>query len=105
MIVPTGHRVLIKPRKIEEIDDAFKNAKAAGIIIQEATSRQEQTAVDVGFVIKLGPTAFKDFGGDPWCEVGDLIAYAKYSGKALKENDEDFIVLNDEDIVAVYKED
>lgn len=104
MIFPLGHRLLVKPVKIEEVDRQFASAKALGIELPALSARQEQVAVDRGMVIAIGSTAFHDFGGVPWCNIGDEVAYTRFGGKLLKdpETDEEFIVLNDEDIIARY---
>lgn len=99
-----GHRVLVRPFKLEEVDDAFKRAKAAGIqFVDNDEMRREQNAVDKGTVVSIGDTAFKDFGGDPWCKVGDLVAFAKYAGKYIEDpaTKEKYLTVNDEDIIAV----
>ncbi len=102
MIIPLGHRLLVKPDKIEEVDRVYAAAKAAGLEIPELSKRQEQNAIDKGEVISIGSTAFNDFGGTPWCAVGDKVVYARYGGKLLTdpETGNDFILLNDEDILA-----
>lgn len=100
-LIPLGHRLLIKPQKLEDIDQAYKAARSAGIIIQESHEKLQQAAVDKGVVIAMGDTAFEDFGGIPWCFVGDLVAYARYGGKLITdpETKEDFLILNDEDVI------
>lgn len=106
-LVPCGHRILIRHDKLEDIDDTFKAAKQAGIHIPKEFKevRLEQNAVDKGVVVGIGPTAWKDFGGEPWCAVGDYIAFAKHAGKYIEdpETKEEFVLLNDEDIVCVIK--
>lgn len=104
MIIPLGHRILVKPEKLDESDEVYASAKKAGIQLLEASARQEQIAVDKGTVLALGSTAFKDFGDHPWCKVGDKIAYTRYGGKLLKdpENGLEYIILNDEDAIAKY---
>ena len=99
---PAGHRVLVKQDKLEQVDEVIAKARRAGLIVEE--DKRDQAGVDSGIVVALGPTAFKDFGGDAWCAVGDRVAFAKYSGKIIQENDENYVVLNDEDIVYVYGE-
>lgn len=104
MIVPLGHRLLVKPEKIEDVDDTFAKAKKAGLFIPELEARKEQIAVDRGTVVSMGSTAFVDFGGTPWCNIGDKVAYTRYGGKLLKDRDgEEYIILNDEDIIAKYE--
>lgn len=104
MIIPLGHRILIKPQTLEDVDDAYKAAKKVGIIINEDHQKLQQAAVDKGVVISLGETAFKDFGGNPWCTVGDLVAYARYGGKTIKDTETgiDYLILNDEDVIAKF---
>lgn len=99
--IPCGHRILVAPQKIEDIDDAYRAAKAAGIQLPEFELKKEQTAVDKGYVLAIGDTAFKDFGGEPWCEVGDYIAYARHGGKLIKDPDSEelYLLLNDEDVI------
>ncbi len=100
-LIPCGHRIVVKPNKIEDVDDTFKSARSAGIFIPELELKKEQISVDKGTVLAIGDTAFKDFGGEPWVEVGDLIAYARHGGKLVKDpsTDEYLLLLNDEDVI------
>lgn len=104
MIIPLGHRLLVKPVKIEDEDPAFAAARRMNLEIAGNEKTREQAAVDKGTVIAMGQTAFQDFGGIPWCSVGDLVGYSRYGGKFIKdlEDDTDYIVLNDEDIICKY---
>ena len=104
-IKPCGHRVLVKQASVTEEDKVFARANKAGILIAGSELDRNQAGLDKGTVIQIGPTAFKDFGGEAWCAVGDKVAFAKYAGKAIKDEDTDtvYIVLNDEDIVAVLE--
>lgn len=101
-IVPAGHRILVLPQKLEEVDKDIARAAALGLQLVASEHRKEQLAVDRGIVLKVGASAFKDFGGDPWCKEGDLIAYARYGGKTIKQDDVEYLLLNDEDIVCVF---
>ncbi len=106
MIIPALHRILIKQDKLEEVDDVYKRAKRAGIEIATTESNvRAQASVDTGTVIKIGATAFRDFGTTSPIEEGDKIAYARFSGKFVKDpaTDEEFVLLNDEDVVAIFK--
>src|SRR5579872_706984 len=98
-----GHRIVIRVDKVEETDKAIKSAKAAGLIVQTEDSVREQAAVDTGIVLDIGVSAFNDFHTPAWCAVGDHVAYAKYSGKWVKDpiTEEDLLILNDEDLVAL----
>lgn len=104
MIIPVLHRILVKPNKLEEEDKSYKSAIGAGIIIPELDQRKrEQAAVDRGIVVQVGDTAFTDFGAVSPVKAGDYIAYAKHAGKYVRdpETEEDFLILNDEDIVCI----
>lgn len=96
-IIPLLHRVLVKPDKVEEV--------SKGGIILSVDTKREQAAAEKGTVISIGPTAFKDYGGDEnTLKPGDRVAYAKYAGKTIKEEDIEYILLNDEDITAIIKD-
>lgn len=104
MIECVTFRVLVKPENIVEKDSAYAAAKRMGLdLSMETKVNREQAAVDEGIVVGFGPTAFKDFGVDNPVKVGDKIIYAKHAGKAVKDGEEDFVVINDEDIVAIVR--
>lgn len=105
-----GHRLTIRPDLMvdSEADKTKKLAEKAGFVLPDKIKEdlenqytRDRASVDQGVVLTLGKTAFRDFGGDPWCEVGDYVAYARHSGKYVKDPDtnEDILVLNDEDII------
>ena len=106
MIKPVGHRILVSPFKLQEHDKVFAAASKAGIVLPEMSQRKEEVNVDRGVVVALGDTAFKDFGGEPWCKVGDTIGYVKFGGKFVqdKTTEELFLILNDEDVICVLQE-
>lgn len=107
MIIVPGHRVLVRPDRLEESDPHYQRAHKAGLLLpkEHEDLRRAEAAVDRGTIIAIGPTAWKDFGGEAWCKVGDKIAFAKYSGKTVTDNGENYLVLNDEDVVCIIKED
>jgi co-chaperonin GroES (HSP10) len=99
-IHPAGHRVVVQPFDLDEVDKVRKAAKSVGIILNDEV--KERTAVDQGTVIEVGPTAFAD--EEPWCKVGDTVCFAKYSGKTVEIEKVKFLVLNDEDILCVLED-
>ncbi len=105
MITPVGHRILVSPFKLQEHDKVFAAAQKAGIFLPEMSQRKEEINVDRGKVISMGTTAFKDFGGEPWCKVGDTVGYVKFGGKFIQDpsTEEVFLILNDEDIICVLE--
>lgn len=99
-IHPTAHRVLIKLKQVEEKSEG-------GIILHhEENKSRYQKAMQEAYVVELGPTAFKDFGdGAAWCDVGDAVFVARYSGEDQTDIEEGYIyrVINDEDIFATIE--
>ena len=96
------HTVLVRPDKVEEVDEVIKRAKAAGIAVQ--LDKREEKAVEYGTVIQVGPTAFKDYGRDPdILQEGDYVTYAKYAGKEIKYRGETYLILNDQDVIATLE--
>lgn len=95
-----GHRVLLKPHfDSEETEWGFQ-------LDVGDTFKREKAATVVGKVVSIGPMAWKAFDGNhpdwkPWAKVGDIVYFAKYGGKFIKVNDEDYIIVNDEDIQGV----
>lgn len=100
-IKPVLHRIIVKQDSIEDKDEYYKAAKAAGILIHKDEQSREQLAVDTGTVVSIGATAFKDFGADCPIVVGDTVVYARYAGKVIEDAGVKYVALNDEDIVAI----
>lgn len=109
-IKPCGHRLLVKPFKQEEVDEIYRKHSEfmKSLTIINENKKREDASVDRGVVVSIGTTAWKNdsFGHEPWCKVGDEILFAKFSGKFIDdpETGESFVILNDEDVVAVVKE-
>lgn len=106
MIEPVIHRIVVKPFDVTEKDEAYQAAKRMGLdLTLEKTVNREQAAVDRGTVVSIGPTAFQAFGADSPLKPGDEIVYARHAGKAVKDiyTDEEFILINDEDVVAIFR--
>ncbi len=104
MITPLLHRILVKQDKLEETNQDYLRAKRAGIIIPEhEDNKRAQAGVDTGTVVAIGATAYKDFGVSPPVKIGDQIAFAKFSGKVIidPKDGQEYVALNDEDLVVV----
>ena len=104
MISVTGCRILIKPQKTQEHDKILARAVKSGLILPEFTERKEQANVDKGTVMQIGPKCHEDYLGVT--QVGDLIGFAKFGGKFVTdpEDDEIYLVINDEDVVCIFKD-
>jgi co-chaperonin GroES (HSP10) len=108
MIIPAGHRVLVEQVDFQEQDEVYKSATAVGIVLVHDKNVRNQESVDVGTIVLVGPNAWKGFdGGEPWAQIGDTIVFARHAGKRVDDpaaKDRHFLVLNDDDVVAVIKE-
>ena len=95
--VPTGYRILILP---------FVPGKVTrgGIHLAKQTVDKERLATVVGYVVKLGPDAYKDdrkFPEGPWCQEGDWVIFGRYAGARIQIEGGDLRLLNDDEILAV----
>lgn len=106
MINAVGFRVLVEP-------DAVVEESQGGIVIVSDT-KLEKGATTRGTVKSIGPEAFRAFNRNagfeqyvPWVGVGDVVYYAKYSGKWIDDPDTgiEYLMINDEDIVGRYTAD
>ena len=95
-----GHRILIKPEHLEEVTES-------GIVLNVGEDwKREKAATVIGTIVSVGATAWKDFSdGKPWAKVGDRIYYARYSGKTVKDGEDEYVCINDEDCQAIIKGD
>ncbi len=90
-LVPLADRIVITPLKQDEVT-------ASGLVIPDTVKEKPQQ----GEVVAVGPGRTDDDGKRIALEVsvGDRILYAKYTGTDIKLDNEDYIVLNDKDILA-----
>jgi len=88
------HHVLIK------LDDP--EVKTESGIILAVDEKRERKAVEYGIVLQIGPTAYKDLGLDS-CPLnkGDHVCILRYSGKSVKDGEEEYLIVNDEDILCI----
>ena len=91
MIKPLGDRVLIKMKEAEE-------TTKSGIILTEGSKEKPQIAE----VVAVGP------GGDiegkeirMYVKVGDKVVVSKYAGTEIKYEGEDYIIVKQNDILAI----
>jgi co-chaperonin GroES (HSP10) len=99
MINVVGQRVLVEPFEIETAPES-----GIQLIVNED---RELAGQEYGELVGVGPDAWKDFsGGKPWAKIGDKVIYSKYGGKFVKEPncDKKYVVLNDEDILAILED-
>ena len=92
MLKPLGARALVKPLDAEA-------TTSGGIILPEAAQERPRE----GTIVAVGPGANNDAGE---CiamsvAVGDVVIYSSYGGTELKVDGEDFLLVNENDIIAV----
>jgi len=86
-IKPLGERIVVKPLKQEEKTEG-------GIYLPETASKDKPQR---GKVIAVGPD-FKDV------KKGDTVIFAKYGGTEIKVDEEDYLVLGVDDVLAIAEE-
>lgn len=107
MIKPLIHRILVKAEKFEEFSEDVKRARSIGLEIPALEDhKRQQASVDRGEIVAIGQTAFRDYGIDCPVKIGDVVSYARFAGKIIvdPETKEEFVALNDEDLICVVKE-
>ena len=89
-LVPLGDRVVLKQLVAEE-------TTKSGIVLPGQSKEKPQQAE----VIAVGPGGVVDGKEvEMQVEVGDKVIYSKYAGTEVKLDDEEFIVVRQNDIVA-----
>ena len=74
-----------------------------GIILSDETVERNRIATNVGYVVSVGPDAYKDkdkFPDGPWCKKGDWVMFGRYAGSKFKIVDAEPRLLNDDEILA-----
>ena len=105
---PTGWRILILPFK-------GKKKTEGGVIIPDQAVEREALATVCGYVLKVGPLAYKDYAkfGDPtdpdknwepWCKQGDWVIFGRYAGSRFKIEGGEVRLLNDDEILATIND-
>ena len=85
-LVPLGDRVVLKQVVAEE-------TTKSGIVLPGQTKEKPQQAE----VVAVGPNV------DELVVVGDKVIYAKYAGTEVELDGENYLVMKQEDILAVIK--
>ena len=93
-INPLGNRILIKALEAEE-------KTKGGIVLPDTAKEKPQE----GKVVAVGKGKVLDDGSIQKMEVksGDKVLFAKYSGTEIKHEDEEYLILREDDILAIVK--
>jgi len=93
---PTGWRILILPYQ-------GKGQTAGGIFLPTETVEKSQISTQVGYVLKVGPLAYKDtdkFPTGAWCEEKQWVMFARYAGSRFQIDGGEVRILNDDEILS-----
>ena len=102
MINMKGYRLLVDIDPIETV--------TAGGIVLVQNEKLEASGQQFGTVVQIGHTCWTTATGEklePWCEVGDRILFARHAGRFVfdpEDRDQEFMVMNDNDVIAVITE-
>ena len=78
-----------------------------GIIFSQESLDKSRIATNCGYVIKMGPLAYKDkdkFPEGPWCKEKDWVIFARYAGSRLPIEGGEVRLLNDDEVLGTIKD-
>jgi chaperonin GroES len=92
---PLGSRVLVKPREEEQ-------KTPGGIILPDTAKEKPQE----GVVIAVGPGKLLENGESRPVAVkeGDIVIFSKYAGTEIKIDGEEYLIVDEDSILAVKVE-
>lgn len=91
-LTPLGDRVVVQPIQRDEVTKS-------GIVLPDTAKEKPQR----GTVIAVGKGRFDEDGERIPMEVseGDKVLFAKYAGTEFKIDDEEYLILREQDILAI----
>jgi co-chaperonin GroES (HSP10) len=94
---PAGFLVLVK---------TYVRRTSNGIIIPDSMVKDQKLVSAVGQLVEVGPDAFMDgvhtsFPNGPRAKVGDYVIYPRYNGARIDVGDDQYRLINDDEILAV----
>jgi len=100
MIIPAGYRVLVKADPIETVSKG-------GIVVVASLEdeKMERAAQTNGTLVAIGMTVWEN--SVPWAKIGDRVTYIRHAGKPQIDpiTEEEYVIINDEDILSIITED
>ena len=97
---PTGWRLLVMPFQVKEKSEG-------GIIIAQEALDRARAAVQVGYVLKLGPLCYNDkerYPTGPWCKEKDWVIFARYAGSRMEIEGGEIRMLNDDEVLGTIED-
>jgi chaperonin GroES len=98
-ITPLGDRVLLRPLTEKELE----SKSSSGIIIPDTVSKERP---ERGIVVAVGPGRWDEDGEKRIpvsVGVGDMVIFSKYGFDELELEGAEYIILKEENILAVIK--
>lgn len=91
---PFGERIVVK-QKEEEL------TTASGIVLAKQAEKKFE-----GVIVAAGQGAMLDNGTvrAMTVKVGDTILFGEYSGQKFKYEDEDYLLMNEKDVIGILNE-
>lgn len=91
-IKPLNDRILVKPLESQE-------EKIGGIIIPD-TAKEKPSE---GEVVAIGPGKTGENGErlPMTVQIGNKVLYGKYSGTEIKYNEQDYLIMREDDVLAI----
>ena len=91
---PLGDRIVVKPLEAKE-------KTKSGIIVPDSAKEKPQE----GKVVAVGTGRLLDDGAVKPLEIknGDRVLYGKYSGTEVSVEETDYLILREEDVLAVVQ--
>lgn len=91
---PLNDRIVVEPSEAE-------TKTASGIILPDSAQEKPQR----GVVLAVGPGKLLDSGkvATIGVKVGETVLYGKYSGTEVKLSGKDYVILRQEDVLAVLE--
>lgn len=94
-IRPLSDRIVVSPRELE-------TKTAGGIVIPDTADKDKPIQ---GTVIAIGTGKYIEGKLQPLqVKVGDKVLFGKYSGTAVKLDDQEYLVMREEDVMGVLEE-
>ncbi len=91
---PLGDRIVVRPLEAQE-------KTKSGLVLPDTAKEKPQE----GKVIAVGTGRLLDDGGVKALEIknGDRVLYGKYAGSEISLEGEDYLILREEDVLAVVQ--
>jgi chaperonin GroES len=93
-VQPLGKRVLVQADQVEE-------KTAGGLVLPPSASEDQKPETGIVVVLGKGKEDGKEISFD--VSVGERIYFKKYSADELEIDDEKYLLLSSEDILAIIK--